>query len=399
MATETVTLSVSVANTAGWACGRDRHSPGGRPSWHDRLCSPASFARNKGTDLELLGGLCVPEKSREMGAEDRPWPVSVRSRNLGGNECTGDQEIYNKYDVEHIDFTRPEFHDGCSVHPAKDPSAFKVPKIIHFVFGLQPDFGGFPFRFFHYMAIKIAHVVQKPDKILLHYKYAPEGEWWEKTKKYATLVEVEEVPTEIFGNPIKDVAHMADVVRMNVLLKYGGIYLDTDVYAYRSFDSLLHHETVLGAEKGDGLCNGVIISAANSTFLRAWYESYRTFDASLWNEHSVLLPKRLASSMPNDICTLPRISMFYPTWDYSHVDFVHKEDEYIFDNSYQYAYHAWNHRAIGYLKELTPEVVRSKDTSFNRLLRPFLDGDGDENNGQQPVGGGGEGGGATAGQD
>ncbi|KAI9324024.1 nucleotide-diphospho-sugar transferase [Zopfochytrium polystomum] len=276
--------------------------------------------------------------------------------------------------MEHLDFTNPLLVDSCS-NLDPDPSQFKIPKIVHFVFGLQPNFGDFPFQFVHYMAIKMAHTSIKPDVIMLHYKYEPKGEWWERAKKLVKLVYVESVPTKIFGNPVENISHQADILRMQVVLKYGGIYLDSDMMVFRSLDPLLHHETVLGKEDEAGLCNAMIMAAPNATFMREWYNRYTTFNDLEWSEHSVKLPLRLASNPRDDICVMPRVSFFYPSYHRNHCEFVHLADEYIFDNGYQYAYHASNHASGTWTKEITPEVVMTKNTSFTRLLRPFLDED------------------------
>jgi len=46
----------------------------------------------------------------------------------------------------------------------------------------------------------------------------------------------------------KKYAFASDVVRLYALYKYGGIYMDTDVLVYKSFDSLLHHKSFIGRE-------------------------------------------------------------------------------------------------------------------------------------------------------
>ena len=48
-----------------------------------------------------------------------------------------------------------------------------IPNIIHFIYGLDPSFGGKPFMLFHYLAIKSAYEVNKPDKIYFVYAYEP----------------------------------------------------------------------------------------------------------------------------------------------------------------------------------------------------------------------------------
>jgi mannosyltransferase OCH1-like enzyme len=55
----------------------------------------------------------------------------------------------------------------------------------------------------------------------------PHGEWWSETKDLVELVLVEP-PTEIFGKPITQPAHKSDVIRLQVLIENGGIYVDTE---------------------------------------------------------------------------------------------------------------------------------------------------------------------------
>ena len=43
-------------------------------------------------------------------------------------------------------------------------------------------------------------------------------------------------------------AFVSDVARVYAIAKYGGIYLDTDVYVYKSFDSLLKNKAFIGRE-------------------------------------------------------------------------------------------------------------------------------------------------------
>lgn len=49
----------------------------------------------------------------------------------------------------------------------------------------------------------------------------------------------------------KKYAFVSDVARVYALYKMGGIYLDTDVMVYKSFDSILNNSCVLGFEEGN----------------------------------------------------------------------------------------------------------------------------------------------------
>ncbi|MDA8154856.1 MAG: glycosyltransferase [Actinomycetota bacterium] len=191
-----------------------------------------------------------------------------------------------------------------------------IPNTIHFIFGMNKDFGGKPFSFIHYMAVYTAWKINRPDKILFHYAFEPDGYWWEQARPFLTLNQVE-APDTIFGNPIKYYAHKADVVRLEVLSKYGGIYLDLDVICINSFRPLLQHDCVLGIEPSDrhgsgGLSNAVILSKADSEFLSTWYGRYKDFDGRSHIGHSVKLPWMLANDHSSLIHIEDEYSFCYP---------------------------------------------------------------------------------------
>jgi hypothetical protein len=186
-----------------------------------------------------------------------------------------------------------------------------IPNIVHFVYGLKSDFGGKGFSFVHFLAIFTAWKVNRPETIFFHYAYEPTGEWWEKAKPYLTLNHISP-PAEIFGRPLEHFAHKADVVRLEMLMKYGGIYLDIDVVCISSLKPLLQETFVLGREPGFGLCNAVILSSPDSEFLRIWYDRYHDFDGAHWGYHSVKLPLELAKQHPTLIRVLDSYAFFYP---------------------------------------------------------------------------------------
>ncbi len=124
-----------------------------------------------------------------------------------------------------------------------------IPKIVHFIFGLNSDFGHRPFSLIHNIAIKSAHDVIKPDKIFLYYKYKPcNNKYWDDITHLVELVEIEP-PDEIFGNPIEHFAHKTCVTRLKKLIEFGGIYLDCDTLCINSFDNLLNNSPSLKSIK------------------------------------------------------------------------------------------------------------------------------------------------------
>ena len=189
-----------------------------------------------------------------------------------------------------------------------------IPNRIHFIFGLDPSFGGKAFSFVHYLAILTTQITNRPDEIVLHYAHEPDGEWWERAKPLVRLSRVQ-APTSVFGQGIVHYAHKADVLRLEILNSEGGIYLDIDTLCIRSFNPLLTHSTVMGIEPNAGLCNAVILAERDAPFVNMWLKAYHDFRSDDWRSHSVRLPYHIAKSHPESIHVESEYSFFFPTYD------------------------------------------------------------------------------------
>lgn len=249
-----------------------------------------------------------------------------------------------------------------------------IPKILHYCFGFDRYFGGKPWSLVHFVCLKSAVERIKPDQIYFYYEFEPEGAWWDLTRSLVTLVEIQ-APREIFGNALIHPANRADVVRLEKLIDYGGIYLDADVLVHQSFDHLLENSAVLGAEgvNSESLGNGVILSEPNAPFLKRWHEEYRRFQGDkFWTGFPCSVPRKLANSFPDEVTVLPDSAFYRP--------FCTDEDlKLLFGPSPPseqrgtLANHLWESKAwTDYLKDLTPGTVRAVDTNFHRWARPFL---------------------------
>jgi len=268
-----------------------------------------------------------------------------------------------------------------------------IPNTIHFIFGLKEDFGGTGFSYIHYLAIKSSYEYNHPDAIKFYYKYEPQGEWWEKSKPYLTMIKVEP-PKEIFGNPLLHFAHQADVLRLEILIKEGGIYLDMDVITLNSYSPLRKYNCVMGMQRDLGLCNAVLLAEPNSAFLRKWYDEYRTFRSrgkdEFWDEHSVLLPLKLAKENPDMIHIEDKFSFFWPDFYYGSNILWDRPALNLMDQlimklkkafslkflSTSYCIHLWESVWWDkYLKQIGPVYIQKTDDNFSKLCRKFLSGD------------------------
>jgi len=255
----------------------------------------------------------------------------------------------------------------------------KIPNIIHFIFGLEPDFGGKPFGLMNYLAIKSAYTLNKPARIMFYYSYLPKGYWWEMARKYVTPVRIK-APTEIYGRPLMHFAHKADVVRLMVLIQFGGIYLDMDTICVKPFTDLLDNKFVIGFQGqpplSHSLCNAVMLSQQGALFPRVWLKNYENFRSRgrdrYWCEHSVVLPARLAAknSIAGECTIVPYNFFHYPLYNESELEMLFREHHHYDD---AYCFHLWESFSYDkYLKNLTPDYIRTYDTTYNLAARPHL---------------------------
>jgi hypothetical protein len=250
-----------------------------------------------------------------------------------------------------------------------------IPNIVHFVYGMCGQRRDRPFSFVHYVAFKSALEVHQPDQIILHSGYQPAGPWWAALANDVQL-RIVTPPTSIHGKPVDRPEHRSDLVRLDALLEFGGLYLDMDTVSTRSVAELRCHRCVLGEERtpgsgSHGLSNAVMMAEPNSEFLTRWKRAYATFNQAYWNTHSVVLPRLMAQqSEPGEVHTLPVESFHWPSWDDRGISALFEED-----HSYPdaYVHHLWAGKTWGiHLSAITPNSIWTSDTTYNRLARRFV---------------------------
>jgi hypothetical protein len=278
-----------------------------------------------------------------------------------------------------------------------------IPNIFHFVFGMAGDFGGRPFSLSHYLAIKSAVELNKPNSVYFHYDYEPSGKWWEKARPLLRLKKIK-APGSFMGRPLFHVAHKADIVRLLALKETGGIYLDLDTISVKPLTGLLSNSFVIGQEfkaaytpknlrqrikftfrkkmgliknssaSSIGLCNAVLLSEKNSDFVNRWLTEYRSFRSKgrdkYWNEHSVKVPNRLADKYPESITKLSPYVFHYPLYDEAGLKSMFEE---VTEFPEAYLHHLWESFSWDrYLSKLTIDEIANHDTTYNLIARKFL---------------------------
>ena len=189
----------------------------------------------------------------------------------------------------------------------------------------------------------LALEVNRPERIYIHYRHESGGPWWELAKQIAVLDRIE-LPTRVFGRPLWHYAHQCDLMRLLILRRYGGIYLDIDTLCVRPFTELLDNTCVMGHQTGRGLCNAVILSEPEGVFVNAWLDSFRRFRSTgrdqYWDEHAVIVPGLLAHQpqLRRSITICEERAFFFPHWN-NMAALFESGDEALFAQSY--CIHYW----------------------------------------------------------
>jgi mannosyltransferase OCH1-like enzyme len=223
-------------------------------------------------------------------------------------------------------------------HPAYNETHDKIPKYFHFIY----ISGGVDFCMMHYVAIRSCFNVHKPKQIFIYTNIEPkDNHWWELAKNCATIIKVT-IPCFVNNQKITFKQHQADLMRIHILHKIGGVYMDIDVLSLQPLDgsmikpiceqysntadNLYENCTVMSKESPNKLANCVIMSRKNNPFIEEWIVQYETNYGNhqdWWVGLSVITPYYLALKMPDKISILTQ-KMFIP-FLYDNMDFFYKD--------------------------------------------------------------------------
>jgi GR25 family glycosyltransferase involved in LPS biosynthesis len=351
---------------------------------HSWPIAPADWARDNGLDLANFDFQRGYHRGGELGAdlrcvvEDRgegaAWEYPAESVVSEAVEDTADQccakcstdwprcqawqwspdsgrcVLANAWAAEAA--TNPS--EVVSGRIVQEDSPFRVPNVVHFVYTPRLP----RLDVWVYISVLSAAINTEPDAIRWHHRALPQGPWWDCTRPLLTSLDVVDDVTSIHGQPFPTLseAHKSDIIRLQVLMREGGIYLDTDALVLRSFDPLRTRNAVSLAKDGAVpddkiplIGSGVLVAPPNASFLHRWWAEFRTFDNSKWNVHSCKVPRQLAESHPDEANLLPHTAFYPRSWQPPHLAIAHKADD-CRSEADSYAVHRYNSAVDGTAK-------------------------------------------------
>lgn len=146
-------------------------------------------------------------------------------------------------------------------------------------------------------------------------------------------------------------AFVSDYARVHVLYNLGGIYLDTDVEVFKSFDDLLHHHSFWGFEQADYIATSTIGARKGNQLIKVFLDSYKgkkfiKKDGSYDDLTNVAIVSKILQNQglkPNgEYQEIEDVGVFYPQTYFSPYDYINCR-KFITKDTYamHYFYKSW----------------------------------------------------------
>ena len=168
-------------------------------------------------------------------------------------------------------------------------------------------------------------------------------------------------------------AFVSDFVRVNALYNYGGIYLDTDVEVFKSFDDLLDNDSFWGFEEKNYIATSTIGCKKGNKLIKEFLSKYDDkkfiFENGQENlETNVSIVSEIISSlgveMNNKYQKIEGLATFYPQEYFSPYDYINCYSK---ATSNTYAIHH-------FYKSWLPTSVKIK-SAIKKVIAKFVGGE------------------------
>lgn len=172
-----------------------------------------------------------------------------------------------------------------------------VPNYVHF---LRYSTNLANVSFMDAVCILAAFKNQKPEKIYFHTNLPKfGGKYWDiltKVPGFEKTIEFQYIePLEsVYGQPLSSwykLWHSSDLLRIDILRRYGGIFIDNDVYLVKNMDEFRRFEMTLEIADEKSFGTMTLVAHKDARFLRLWHECYKEYYGHLWYYNAGEKPK------------------------------------------------------------------------------------------------------------
>ena len=208
---------------------------------------------------------------------------------------------------------RTHFYGSSDIRQPTPSYDELIPNIAHIVW-----IGGGEMDFLFFMCVTSLLYVAEVDYVFIHGDLPPSGKYWRRIKDHPRLRTIyREVPQLVFGTRVDVLSHVTDVWRVDFMIKYGGIYVDTDTAFVRPLDREIRGYDAVGTYDWtywnhpfpDTINFGVAIGKRNAKYWRLFQESMRWFIDSDWSWNGLRQPYRIQERHPELVKIDPRLQV------------------------------------------------------------------------------------------
>jgi hypothetical protein len=164
-----------------------------------------------------------------------------------------------------------------------------IPKIIHFIYPWTERTR--PWSLVNTLSVRSA-IKTYPDHKIIMWTNAP-------TRVPMLPIEIQkcEIPSQFGGVQIEWPQYVSDVMRLDILYEYGGIYMDTDIISVRPFTPVDEDVLTISWEDTtmESVCNAFMVTPPGNLFIKTWLDKMpEALTYVTWAYGGVVLPKELA---------------------------------------------------------------------------------------------------------
>ncbi|KAL4235989.1 hypothetical protein ACF0H5_004377 [Mactra antiquata] len=236
----------------------------------------------------------------------------------------------------------------------------RVPNVVHYVWYKRGELSFVPF-------LSLLGVIRfvKPCVIVFH-GAAPYGKYWDAfTYLWPRVILLKrEAPVMISNKYLRHREHASDFMRIEALIKYGGIYMDTDTVLVKSVDKLRNYSCVMSEQSSGLMGSAFVMSEKNGTFVNKWMDGYRyNYIPEKYAYNAMVYPKKLKTTLKDHIhveyATISRpVGMIGGT--------IYWNSNATYDWSYIYGIHLYSRI---YKEPVNETTIRHMNFTFGSIAR------------------------------